>query len=398
VKIAFVVGGFPKLSETWILAQIAGLLQRGHEVEIYSRRNPREAGVHPEVAEYGLLEHTHYFDLPTSRFGRALRTFKALAATLPRHPYAVLRCLNLPRYRTLYAVLNNVMFTAPFLERPYDAVLCHFGGNAMDFIVLKDVFPRMRFVTMFHGDDYFIGDEKGPDAFTLLKRLGDAFLVTTDCFGRETLRRYGFDERRIVTLRLSIDAKRIPFRERSLDGDTLRILSVGRLVSKKGFEFGVRAVAALQAANPQLHVEYHIIGDGPSRGELSALVRSLGADSTVQFLGPLHGTDVMRWMHESHIYLLPSVMEQAGYVLLEAQASGLPIVATRVGGVPEMVREDESALLAEPSDPRSITEALQRLVDRQAGWPAMGRAGRRHVEEQFDTSRLTSLLEGVLRA
>jgi colanic acid/amylovoran biosynthesis glycosyltransferase len=103
-------------------------------------------------------------------------------------------------------------------------------------------------------------------------------------------------------------------------------------------------------------------------------------------------------MHDSDIYLLPSLMEQAGYVLLEAQASGLPVVATRVGGVPEMVREGQSAVLVEAGNVQATTDALQELLTRSDQWPAMGQEGRRHVEEHFDVDRLTSQLEDVLKA
>ena len=398
MRIAFIVGGFPRISETWILAQVTALLDRGHEVDIYARRASGESVVHADVTDYDLMRRSHCFNIPATRSGRLMRAAGVLARNLPRRPGTLLRCLNLPRYGSAYAVLNNVMFSEPFLDRRYDAILCHFGGNGMDFVCLKDAFPNTRFVTMFHGDDYFIGAEKGPEAFALLKRLGDAFLVTTDCFGRATLRRYGFDDRRIVTLRLSIATKKIPFRERRRSGDTVRLLSVGRLVEKKGLEFGVRGAAAFQAANPGLRLEYRIIGDGPLRGDLTRLAEQLGAAATVQLLGALPGAEVMRWMHESDIYLLPSLMEQAGYVLLEAQASGLPVVATRVGGVPEMVREGQSALLVEAGDVRATTDALQELLTRSDQWPAMGQEGRRHVEEHFDVERLTTQLEDVLEA
>jgi len=396
VKIAVIVGGFPRISETWDLTQVTALLDRGHEVDLYARRASGESIVHADVTEYGLMQRTHYFGVPETRGGRLRRAATTLARAFVRHPRAMLTCLNLPRYGSAYAVLNNVMLVAPFLDRRYDALLCHFGGNGMDFIALKDAFPRTRFVTMFHGDDYFIGDEKGVGALALLKELGDAFLVTTDCYGRATLRRYGFDDERIVTLRLSIGAKKIPFRERRSSPDRVRLLSVGRLVEKKGLEIGVRAAAALQAANPSRRVEYRIIGDGPLRADLARLTHELGATSTVQFLGALDGAEVMRWMQESDIYLLPSLMEQAGYVLLEAQASGMPVVATRVGGVPEMVREGQSALLVEAGNVAAMTEAVQGLLDRPDSWAEMGRQGRRHVEEHFDVGKLTTALEKVL--
>jgi colanic acid/amylovoran biosynthesis glycosyltransferase len=397
MKIAVIVGGFPLLSETWILSQVTGLLDRGHEVDIYARRRPSTPAAHEAVAEYDLLAHTHYFDLPMSRLGRIARATTSIAGSLPRYPGPMLRCFNLPRYRSLYAVLNNVMFVPPFLRRRYDAILCHFGGNGIDFIVLKDALPKTRFVTMFHGEDYFIGDEKGPRVFDLLRRMGDAFLVTTDCFGRETLRRCGFDDDKIVTLRLAIDVKRIPFRERQANGRTFRVLTVGRLVAKKGLDTGIRAVAALRAANPQVQVEYRVIGDGPLRADLANLVRDLDAETTVHLLGPRVSGEVMQCMQEADVYLLPSRMEQAGYVLLEAQASGLPVVATRIGGVPEMVREGRSALLVEPDNVPAMTAALQHLLDSPSTWSSMGREGRQHVEELFDTHRLTTRLEDVLR-
>jgi glycosyltransferase involved in cell wall biosynthesis len=250
---------------------------------------------------------------------------------------------------------------------------------------------------MFHGDDYFIGDEQGPSVFALLKRLGDAFLVTTDCFGRATLRRYGFDDDRIVTLRLALAVKNVPFRDARPDDGSVRVLSVARLVAKKGLEFGIRAVTALQASHPELRLEYRIIGDGPLRDELSSLVRALGAERTVRLLGAATGAEVLQSMHESDIFLLPSLMEQAGYVLLEAQATGLPVVASRVGGVPEMVREGRSALLVEPGDEAGLAASLQRLLERRRDWPAMAQEGRRHVEEHHDLDRLTAQLETVLR-
>jgi colanic acid/amylovoran biosynthesis glycosyltransferase len=396
MRIAFVVGGFPRISETWILAQVTGLMDRGHEVDIYARRPSSETLIHEGVAAYNLLRRTYVYDLPTGRAARAARAAGVLLRRLPRNPRAMITCLDRRRFRSTYAVLNNVMFVEPFLDRHYDAVLCHFGGNGLDFVVLKDVFPRTRFVTMFHGDDCLIGDEKGAEAVAPLQRLGDAFLVTTDCFGRANLRRQGFDDRRIVTLRLSFAAEKVPFRERRPAGRTLRLVSIGRLVERKDFPTGIRAVAALKAARPDLDVEYAIIGDGPLRGDLTRLAQEEGVGTAVQLLGVQSDPELQRRLHEADIYLLPSLMEGAGYVLLEAQASGLPVVATRVGGVPEMVREGRSAVLVEPRDVAGTRDALLWLLDHPERWPDMGHEGRRHVEEQHDADRLTTTLEAVL--
>ncbi len=397
MKIAAILGGFPKLSETFILRQLTGLVDLGHEIDIFSRVNPQEGSVQPDVLRYGFLDRTHYFNLPRGRGGRIARALRTFLAAFPHHPVAMMRCLNLARYRSLYAVLNNVMLLAPFLGRRYDVIYCFWGGNGMDFIILKDVFPTTRFVNRFGGDDYALGDELGPDALALLRETADAFIVQTDCYGRATLRRYGFDDAKIATYRHVIAVGDIPFHERRFDGERLRIVTVARLVDKKGLGHGIRAVAALQARNPHLRVEYRIIGDGPLAGRLADLIHELKIGETVELLGPKTTPEVMRWIGESDVFLLPSLMEQAGYVLLEAQATGIPVVATRVGGVPEMVRDGRSALLVKAGDPAALSTALQRLVDHPEDWSAMGREGHAHVEANHDVERLKPRLAEILR-
>jgi colanic acid/amylovoran biosynthesis glycosyltransferase len=397
MRIAAIVGGFPKLSETFILRHLTSLVDLGHEVDVYARRHPGEDAVQPDVLRYGLLERTSYFDLPITRGRRIARALRTFLVHFPRHPRAMLRCLNPARTRSLYALLNNVMFVAPFLGRRYDVILCYWGGNGMDFIVLKDVFPHTRFVTRFGGDDYAIGDEDGPHVLRDLRERADAFIVQTDCYGRATLRRYGFDDAKIVTYRHVIAVGEIPFHERRFDGEQVRLVTVARLVEKKGLDLGIRAVAALQARNPHLRIEYRIVGDGPLARSLAGLVRELKMEDTVSLLGALRTPDVMRCLAEADAFLLPSLMEQAGYVLLEAQATGLPVVATRVGGVPEMVRENGSAFLVPAGDVAALAAALQRLVDAPERWPAMGREGRAHVETQHDLDRLKHRLAEILK-
>jgi len=397
MRIAFIVGGFPRLSETFILVQVVGLLDLGHEVDIYSRRPPMEATVQPEVEQYQLLSRTRCVELPSTRAARIVRAATVFPRLLWCHPVGTFGCLRFKRYGSLYAVLNNLMFLRAFTDRRYDAILCHFGGNGIDFIGLKETFPRTRFITMFHGDDLQIGDELGVEVFSTLKAFGDAFLVTTDCYGRATLRRYGFPEEKIMTHRLGIPVHKVAYRERRVRDGTLRILTVGRLVPKKGIDLGIRAAVPLQAKNTHLRVEYRVVGDGPLRDDLNALVRSLQAERIVRMLGPLPSPDVMRQMDEADVYMLPSLMEQGGVVLLEAQASGLPVVASRVGGVSEMVRDGRSALLAPVGEWQGFADALQYLVDHPDEWSRMGQEGRRHVEAQHEIGPLNLRLESILR-
>jgi colanic acid/amylovoran biosynthesis glycosyltransferase len=401
VRIAFIVGGFPMISETFVLNQITGLIDLGHEVDIFARRPGADRMVHPEVERYGLLARTHWFDLPTTRWGRVKRATVDFLRAFPRHPLALLRCLNLPRYGSFYAVLNNVMHVLPFLEGRHDVVMCHFGGNGAEFIFLKDLRPDLKFVTMFHKGDILLGDERTAAVYRHLPEQGDAFLAISESWSRRKLLEFGFDNRRIRWHPIGVDTRQIEFRVREPRGCHLGILTVARLHTEKGIEHGLRAVAGLIARRPRVQVHYRIVGDGEEHDRLVALAETLGLGRAVTFLGALPTPDVIGWMHASQVFMLPSLAEGTPTVLLEAQATGLPVLATDVGGVRDIV-PSRAGFLVPAAHPDALADKLVRLADHPERWPGMGRAGRRFVEEKHDIvdldARLAALFEELVGA
>lgn len=399
MRIAFIVGGFPLISETFILNQITGLMDLGHDVDIYARRSSHDRAVHPEVEKYGLMGRTCWFNLPLTRWGRVKRAGATFLRTFPRHPVAMLRCLNLPRYGSVYRVLNNVMHAPPFLDGKHDVVMCHFGGNGVDFIFLKDLLPRLKFVTMFHKGDILLGDERTAAVYRHLPKQGDIFLAICESWNRRKLLEFGFDARRIRLHPIGVDTRRIAFQVREPRGGRFEILTVARLHPEKGIEYGLRAVAGLIARRPCPEVRYRIIGDGEDRDRLAALVETLGLSAVVEFLGALPTPDVVYWMHASHAFLLPSLAEATPTVLLEAQATGIPILATDVGGVRDIVAS-QAGFLVPAADSDALADRLTVLVDHPERWPGMGRAGRRFVEERHDIvdldARLAVLFEQLV--
>jgi colanic acid/amylovoran biosynthesis glycosyltransferase len=190
------------------------------------------------------------------------------------------------------------------------------------------------------------------------------------------------------------------FRPRTLDpGEAVTILTVARLVEKKGLEYGIRAVARLKAAHSS--VRYRIAGDGELRPRLQSLIRELDLESEVTLLGSRTMAQVAELYRSSHLFLLPSVtagdgdMEGQGLVLQEAQAAGLPVVSTRHNGIPEGVRDGETGFLVPERDPAALAERLSYLVEHPEVWPAMGRAGRALVEAEFDIEILNDRLVDI---
>ena len=161
----------------------------------------------------------------------------------------------------------------------------------------------------------------------------------------------------------------------SLPNDTLIVLAIGRLSKEKGFDVLIDAFALVTAQVPEARLL--LIGDGPEAQNLSAQAQRLALASQVHFVGRVD--NVVPYLHRAHIVAIPSRQEGQGIVALEAMASGLPVVASTVGGLKETVLEGVTGLLVPPDDPDSLAAALLKLL-RQAS------------QEDLESMRIQSLL------
>jgi colanic acid/amylovoran biosynthesis glycosyltransferase len=134
---------------------------------------------------------------------------------------------------------------------------------------------------------------------------------------------------------------------------------------------------------------------------LVALISTLSLKDHVTLLGPLPTADVISWMHASHLFMLPSLAEGTPTVLLEAQASGMPVLATDVGGVRDIVQDGVVGSIVPAGDTAALTRELQRFIDHPDTWPRMGQEGRRFVTERHDivklNVRLVALFDRLIR-
>jgi len=175
-------------------------------------------------------------------------------------------------------------------------------------------------------------------------------------------------------------------RQRRLSGKhgakLVRLICVGRLVPIKNHELLLRGI---QKINRSLPYELVIVGDGPLRSRLESLARDLGLGGKVHFFGERKGVGGL--LQESDIFVLSSKSEGLSIAILEAMATGLPVVATDVGGNPSLVREAETGFLVQ-GKPEELAQALQRLISDPLLRRKYGMAGRRRVEEMFSVKRM----------
>jgi glycosyltransferase involved in cell wall biosynthesis len=138
-----------------------------------------------------------------------------------------------------------------------------------------------------------------------------------------------------------------------------------------------------------------LVGDGPLRSELEHLAARLGVHRQVEFIGYQSRPGVVRLLNECTLFVLPSRSESLGIAVIEALACGKPVVATAVGGIPEIIEDGTSGILVEPEDARALAVAIRRLLGDPALRERLGRAGRRRVKDAFRWQRMA---EGYVRA
>jgi glycosyltransferase involved in cell wall biosynthesis len=169
---------------------------------------------------------------------------------------------------------------------------------------------------------------------------------------------------------------------------------VANLRAEKGHDTLLAAVPRILARHPGASVT--LVGDGPRREALETLARALGVSAAVHFLGECR--DVAPVLAGHDLFVLPSRSEAFPNALIEAMATALPVVATSVGGIPEVVRSGENGLLVPPDDPPALADAIVALMDDPARAAALGRAARADVERHYTIDRMVEQFEQLYLA
>jgi colanic acid/amylovoran biosynthesis glycosyltransferase len=425
MRIAFLVHRFPTISETFILRQIAGLIDLGHEVDIYSERSPNvDEPIHPEFEQYALRERTRYLDVempvesgqwsipvhpiwgktwlpgeeravPNAlRMHRAMPTFLRSFASAPALTMEVLQpSAYSDQARTLEALYHLSSLNGR--AGNYDVIHAHYGPVANNLRFARDVW-RAPLVVTFHGYDYCtIPRKEGRNVYDQMFQNVDLVTIHS-AYGRERLIDLGCPAEKLCRLHVGVDPVEFPSKARYLAPDEdVRILTVARLVPIKGIAYAIEAIAELHARAIAVH--YDIIGDGPERLNLERQIQQLGLAQVVTLHGSQNAQAIREMLSQAHVFLLPSIRndgdeEGTPVSLMEAQAAGLPVVASSTGGIPEVVRDGISGLLFPERNAAAMVEKLIWLIEHADTWAKMGALGREHVEKNFNLKMLSQEL------
>ncbi len=400
MRVAFLTHVFPVMSETPFLNQVVGLVERGHEVDIYADAPQPGYSSHPEVERLGLAARTRYPErLPAATGARWQAATRLILTSRGRDRRTLLASLNpFMLWRRAWS-LDQLRRTVRFLPpRPYDVCYCVFGQDAPHALRIRSLGALSGpLVVAFRGADTtkYVA-RRGRRVYAATFRSAEVLLPVCDFLARRLIA-MGAAPERIVVHRTGIDLRHWPWRERRPSSNgSLRLVTVARLVEKKGIEYVLRAVKALTDAH--IPVEYDVLGEGPLRAPLTRDIERLGIADRVRFHGWQAQAEVRAQMDHAHVLVQASVTGRDGdeegipNVLKEAMAAGMPVVATRHAGIPELVEDGISGFLVAERDAGALASALSGLARAPERWVAMGRAGRARIERDYDIEVLNDHL------
>ncbi|PWT91789.1 MAG: colanic acid biosynthesis glycosyltransferase WcaL [Acidobacteria bacterium] len=368
-RVAYLVSRFPKISETFILNEIIELEKLGVAVEIFPLIQHQEPVRHPEAD--ALVARAHY----TNLFSGAV--LSAQFYWLRSSPIAYLKAwhqairgnLTSPKFlgRAFVIIPLAAYFAQVMQKLQIKHVHAHWATHpALAAYVIK-ILTGISYSITAHAHDIYV------DRTMLAEKIRDAnFVVTISEFNKRLLTElYGKDtENKIAVIRCGVDTDVLNASERSARTQLFRILCIGSLEERKGQRYLVAACAKLKKSG--IRFECLLAGDGDQRGRLLGQIREQGLRNEVRLLGWQTANQVRALLAQADVMVLPSTSSSNGktegipVALMEAMSMRVPVIATNISGIPELVQDRETGLLVPDRDVESLVTALKQLhVDEQ---------------------------------
>lgn len=387
MRIVYIVSLFPCWSETFIVREIRELMRLGVDVRVISLKHPTEHIVQSDAA--ALLDRVNYPALWPRNMARvlaevvsrpvdSLRMLGRITRDLIWHPMSLVKSLLVWwRAMGLVPVLQEI---AP------DRLHAHWATYPSTAALVLSKRLGIPFSLTAHAHDIFL------EHHLLEDKLREAnFSVTISEFNRRYLDanvgNIGHDRVRVVHCGVSLDDYAFNPRGRH----ATRILAVGRLDEIKGFRYLIDACNALAQRGHDF--DCYIIGDGPMRRVLGERISELGLDQRLRLCGAMKQEDVRRHLNSAAVFVLPSVRTARGdmdgipVVLMEAMAAGTPVVSTTVSGIPELVENGVTGLLAPPANPTALADCIERLLVNPSYALTLAEKARARIERDFDVRK-----------
>ena len=405
-NVAYILKMYPRFSETFILNEILELERQGVDLRVFSLKKPDDGRFHADVARVRAPV-SYLPESPLLAAGAYVAAHREVFGwDRPRYLRVLARAVGRAATRRRWGGIKRFLQAGYLAPRLRDAgiehVHAHFASSATTVAFYLHQLAGVSYSFTAHAKDIY---SDAVDQTDLARKLRAAtFAVTVSDYNQVFLTDLE-PAARVVRIYNGLDLEQFsPSGTAAESAEPPLILAVGRLVEKKGFDDLIRACALLRDQGRRFRCR--IVGKGSLEGRLRALVAELDLSACVELVGPLPGEALLELYPRATAVVAPCVIGADGNrdglptVLIEAMALGVPVVATDVTGIPELVEDGRTGLIVPQHDPAALARAIRCLMENPAHADALARAGRRKVEEQFDlrnnVARHRALLAGAV--
>lgn len=388
MRIAYMMSRFPSICETFVVSEMRAVEQCGCEVEVYPLLRFDEGLVHDETRPFVARAHYRplldwsiaaanaraFFRMPRRYLGAL---WEVLRGTARRWDYLAGALVYFPK---------AVAFAEDMQARGIEHIHCHFSNHPVTVALVIHRLTGIPFSFTVHGHDLHVNPVMLPKKVAAARAA-----ITISEYNRSLIAELCRTNRdNIHLIHCGIDASKFSFVDRSGRTGPLHIVCVGAYLEVKGQIYLIEACRLLKERGLDLRCD--LVGYGPDEAKLRRAIKDARLEHEVKLTGALPHNEVARILRQADVAVQPSVWASSGsregipVALMEAMATGLPVVASRISGIPELVTDGDSGLLVEPRDPEALASALQALASDPGLRESMGHAAHERVMRDFDLS------------
>jgi colanic acid/amylovoran biosynthesis glycosyltransferase len=389
MKLGILIPGFPAQTHAFFWREARALEALGVEVHLLSTRRPSEVCRHDFAAE--AARRTWYAFPPQGGLGLALRHPLGLGR-LTRYVASLSERGGNARLKQLGLVASALALASHCRAVGIEHLHVHSCADAAHVAAMAHLVGGPSYSLHLHGDLPVYGTDHR-------QKMKNALFVAAAArpMQRQVVDEVGVASDRAFTMKMGVDTGAFAVRPMAPRQGPLEIVTVSRLALCKGHKHGLAAMRT--AIDRGASLRYSIVGDGPHRAAIEADVQTLRLGDHVRMLGTLGEREVAEVLRASDLFLLPSVGigEASPVAVMEAMATGLAVVCSRIGGTPDMIADGEDGLLVDQGDEAGLAGALGRLHDDDDLRIRLARAGRARAEREFDARVLAARMLTTLQ-
>ncbi len=396
-KIAFICNFFPSISETFIYRETLGLKKKGFSIKVFSIRNPKKENISEEVHDIHKST-TYLLPVDLKLFLKAhlyfllkqpLKYFYLLAFLLSRKYNNKIK----DRKRTFYHFLEGVILAKLILqEGNIEHLHAHYISHPCTLAFVVSSFTDIPFSATAHAHDIWL------DKLFIKEKIERAkFIITCSEYGRKRI----IDDNniretdKIYTIYHGIDTLAFKQKQQLNKKDKFTILNVGSLLEVKDQRNLILACKILKEEGYDF--QCNIVGDGPLYARLKELIHECELTEEVQLAGRVFQENIKNHYQEADIFVLTSNSENLPNVLLESMAMGVPVIATQIGGIPELIINRETGLLISANNVEEIANAIKLLMNDKALYEKLSLNGKMQVSKNFDFRKSIDKIINIYR-